>query len=73
MDVKTESKLLLSALLLLPFTAGLVMIIGGAYGIFGPVILLIGLAGLLWLWIPRKWFRKEDKQKTEHKHEHKHH
>ncbi|UCG24338.1 MAG: hypothetical protein JSW55_19830 [Chloroflexota bacterium] len=61
MEVKTESKLLLSALLLLPFAAGLVMIISDAWGIYPYLIFLVGLLGLLWLWIPRKWFRKEDK------------
>jgi hypothetical protein len=63
MEVKTESKLLLSALLLLPFAAGLVMIISDAWGIYPYLIFLVGLLGLLWLWIPRKWFRKEDKHK----------
>ena len=69
MEVKTESKLLLSALLLLPFVAGLVMIISDAWGIYPYLIFLIGLLGLLWLWIPRKWFRKEDKH-DHHKHKH---
>ena len=63
MEVKTESKLLLSALLLLPFAAGLVLIISDAWGIYPYLIFLVGLLGLLWLWIPRKWFRKEDKHK----------
>ena len=63
MEVKTESKLLLSALLLLPFAAGLVMIISDAWGIYPYLIFLVGLLGLLWLWIPRKWFRKEEKHK----------
>ena len=63
MEVKTESKVLLSALLLLPFAAGLVMIISDAWGIYPYLIFLVGLLGLLWLWIPRKWFRKEDKHK----------
>ena len=63
MEVKTESKLLLSALLLLPFAAGLVMILSDAWGIYPYLMFLIGLLGLLWLWIPRKWFRKEEKHK----------
>lgn len=63
MEVKTESKLILSALLLVPFATGLVMIISDAWGIYPYLMFLIGLVGLLWLWIPRKWYRKEEKHK----------
>ena len=63
MEVETESRLLLSALLLLPFAAGLVMILSDAWGIYPYLMFLIGLLGLLWLWIPRKWFRREDQHK----------
>lgn len=63
MNVKTESKLLLSALLLLPLGAGIVMIISDAWGIYPYLISGIGLVGLIWLWLPRKWFQREDKSK----------
>lgn len=63
MDVKTESKLILSGLLLLPLGVGIVMVINDAWGIYPYIMLGIGLVGLLWLWLPRKWFRKEDKRK----------
>lgn len=63
MNVTRESKLLLSALLLLPFGAGIAMIISDAWGIYPYLMFLIGLLGLLWLWIPRKWFQKEDNRK----------
>ena len=68
MDVKTESKLLLSALLLLPFGAGVLMLISDAWGIYPYLVFLLGLLGLLYLWVPRKWFRKEDKSKHKNKH-----
>lgn len=61
MDVKTESKLLLSALLLLPFAAGVLMLVSDAPGIYPYLLFLIGLIGYLYLWIPRKWFRKGGK------------
>ena len=47
MDVKTESKLLLSALLLLPFGAGVVMLISDAWGIYPYLLFLIGLPVVL--------------------------
>lgn len=68
MDVKTESKLILSALLLLPLGAGVVMIISDAWGIYPYIAFFIGLAGLLYLWVPRKWFGRDDKGKKHKKH-----
>lgn len=68
MDVKTESKLLLSALLALPLIAGVLMLVSDAWGIYPYLMFLIGVVGLLYLWVPRKWFRKED----EHKHKQTH-
>lgn len=63
MDVKTESKIILTALLLLPFVAGVLMLVSDAWGIYPYLLFLIGLLGLLYLWVPRKWFRREDKGK----------
>lgn len=58
MDVKTESKVILSFLLLLPLGTGVLMIVNDSWGIYPYLMFLIGLLGLLYLWVPRKWFRK---------------
>jgi hypothetical protein len=73
MDVKTESKLLLSALLLLPFGAGVLMLISDSWGLYPYIMFFIGLVGLLYLWIPRKWFRKEEEHKGHKSHKQKKH
>lgn len=64
MDVKTESKLLLSAFIILPAgAAGVLMLINDAWGLLPYLLFLIGVLGMLYLWLPRKWFGKENKHK----------
>jgi Flp pilus assembly protein TadB len=64
MDVKTESKLLLSAFILLPAgAAGVLMLINDAWGLLPYFLFLVGVLGLLYLWWPRKKSGKGDKHK----------
>ena len=64
MDVKTESKLLLSAFILLPALAsGILMLINDAWGLLPYVLFLAGLLGLAYVWWPRKDSNKGGKHK----------
>ena len=54
MDVKTESKLLLTALLLLPLAAGVILLVNDAWGLFPYILFVLGVGGLLYIWWPRK-------------------
>lgn len=65
MDVKKESKIIISALLLGPIGAGIVLVIQGVGAPYGWLLIILSLIVLLWLWQPWKWFQGEDN--TKHK------
>lgn len=66
-DVKTESKILLTALAAAPGGAGIVLVINGEAAFYGWLLIILSLIFLVWLWQPWKWFQKKD----EHQHKHK--
>ena len=59
MEAKTESKIVLSVLLLGPLSAGILMLTNNSWGLFPYLLLLIALFGYLYLWVPRRWFGGE--------------
>ena len=58
MDIKIESRILLSALVGAPLGVGIVLAIDGQ--IFGWLLIILSLIVLVWLWKPWKWFQKKD-------------
>jgi hypothetical protein len=67
MEVKTESKLLLSAFIVLPaLAAGILMLINDAWGLLPYLLFFVGVVGMLYLWWPRKKTSKEHKGKKRH-------
>jgi hypothetical protein len=62
-DVKTESKIILTLLAAAPGGAGIVLVIGGEAAAYGWLLILLSLAFVIWLWQPWKWLQKEDKPK----------
>jgi hypothetical protein len=67
MDVKKESKLILTALTLAPIGGGIVLVIQGEGAAYGWLLIILSLIFLVWLWQPWKWFQEKD----EHGHSHK--
>ena len=60
MDVKTESKILLSALAAAPLGAGIVLVIDGEAAAYGWLLIILSLVILIWLWKPWTWFQKKE-------------
>ena len=58
MDVKTESKILLSALAAAPGGAGIVLVASGEAAAYGWLLIGLSLAVMIWLWRPWQWFKK---------------
>ncbi len=58
MDVKTESKILLTALAAAPGGAGIVLVVGGEAGPYGWLLLGLSLVFIVWLWKPWEWVKK---------------
>ena len=58
MDVKKESKLILTALTLAPIGGGIVLVIQGEGAAYGWLLVVLSLIFLVWLWQPWKWFQK---------------
>jgi hypothetical protein len=52
--VKTESRVLLSALIALPFVAGLLLAIFEPQLLYGWILLALSVGALLYVWWPRK-------------------
>lgn len=59
MDTKTESRILLTALIAAPIGLSLFSVITGTYVVWGVIGLILGLAVLIWIWKPWHWFRKK--------------
>ena len=59
MDVKTESKILLTALAIAPTVGGILLIVTGEAVAFGVVALVIGFGVMILIWQPWKWFGKK--------------
>jgi len=59
MDAKTDSKIILSVLLLGPLAGGILMLTNNSWGFFPYLLILIAVIGYLYLWVPRKWFGGE--------------
>jgi hypothetical protein len=68
MEAKTESKIVLSVLLLGPLSGGILMLTNNSWGIFPYVLILIAIFGYLYLWIPRSWFGRGDEHKRRAQH-----
>jgi hypothetical protein len=58
MNVKTESRILLTIVLLVPFSLGILSIIFSQATIAGWPMLIGSIIGLLWVWKPWRWFQK---------------
>ena len=63
MDVKTESKILLTALAAAPAAAGLILVINDEAVAYGVLLMILGFGIMIWLWKPWKWFQKKDNNK----------
>lgn len=61
MDLKTESRIIVSALAIIPGAAGIFVVIGGEGVAYGWLLIILSLVILVWLWQPWKWFQKKDK------------
>ena len=59
MDVKTESKILLTALALAPTAAGILLAATGESVLGGLLLTLLGVVVLILIWQPWKWFSKK--------------
>jgi hypothetical protein len=62
-NVKTESKLLLSALAVAPGGAGIVLVASGEAVPYGWLLIGLSLIFLIWLWKPWEWFRRSSDHK----------
>ena len=62
MDVKTEAKLILTALLLVPLAAGIIMLVNDAWGLLPYILFILGVGGLIFVWLPRKQSSKSKKK-----------
>jgi hypothetical protein len=58
MNVKTESRILLTVVLLVPFSLGALSIIFSETVIVGWPMFIGSIVGLLWVWKPWRWFQK---------------
>jgi hypothetical protein len=58
-DVKTESKILLTALATAPTVLGIALAVSGESVIGGLLLVLISLIVMILIWQPWKWFSKK--------------
>lgn len=63
MDLKKESRIFISLLALAPTAVGILIITNGEGVLYGLLLAVIGLAIILGLGQPWKWFQKNDKAK----------
>ncbi len=59
MDIKTESKILLTALATAPTLAGIVLAVNGEAMVYGLLLIIFGFGVMILLWQPWKWFQKK--------------
>lgn len=67
MDVKKESKLILTALTLAPIGAGIVLVIQDVGAAYGWLLIALSIIFLVWLWQPWRWFQPKDERGHRHK------
>jgi hypothetical protein len=58
-DVKTESKILLTALTAAPTVLGIVLVASGEAVLGGLLLILICLIVMILIWRPWEWFSKK--------------
>jgi inner membrane protein involved in colicin E2 resistance len=58
-DVKTESKILLTALAAAPTVLGIVLVASGEAVLGGLLLILICLIVMILIWRPWEWFSKK--------------
>jgi len=60
-DVKTESKILLTALVIAPTVLGIILVASGEAVLSGLLLILFCLIVMILLWRPWKWFSNKKK------------
>ena len=59
MNVKTESRILITVVLLAIFSLGALTIIFSDATFAGWPIFILSIIGLIWIWKPWRWFQKD--------------
>lgn len=57
MDVKTESKIILTLLAAAPGAAGILLVANNEAVAYGWLLILLSLIFVVWLWKPWRWLR----------------
>ena len=59
MNVKTESRILLTVFLLAAFSLGALSIIFSEATFVGWPLFILSIVGMFWVWKPWRWFQKD--------------